>query len=65
MAVQAIAAALVVGDCFSATVATAIDAQTSAVFEVVQDCKLADFSFGDAVASTLGSSAEAVRFACL
>lgn len=61
MSVQAIAAALVVGDCFSATVAAAIDAQTSAVFEVVQDCDRGDFSIGDAFASTDGSSAEGVR----
>eukprot|EP00892_Ulva_mutabilis_P008882 jgi/Ulvmu1/6366/UM293_0001.1 len=59
----AIAEALLEGDCFSATVATAVLAETSAVFEVIENCDQADFSVGDAFASTDGSSAEGVRSA--
>ena len=58
---QAIAEALLEGGCFSANVATAITAETSAVFEVIEGCERDDFSFGDAFGSTSGSTAEGVR----
>ena len=62
---QAIAEALLEGDCFNATVATFITAETQAIFEVVENCDRDDFSIGDAFASTDGSTAEGVRSSAL
>ena len=59
--VQAIAQALLEGDCFSANVATLVIAETSAIFEVVENCDRADFSIGDAFGDTSGSTAAGVR----
>ena len=58
---QAIAQALLEGECFSTTVATTITAETGASFEVIEGCERGDFSSGDASGSTDGSTAEGVR----
>ena len=58
---QAIAQALLEGNCFSTTVATTITAETGAEFEVIEGCERGDFSSGDASGSTDGSTAEGVR----
>ena len=57
---QAIAQALLEGECFSTTVATTITAETGASFEVIEGCERGDFSSGDASGSTDGSTAEGV-----
>ena len=59
--VQAIAQALLEGNCFSTTVATSITAVTGADFEVIEGCERGDFAAGDASGSTDGSTAEGVR----
>ena len=61
MHLQAIAQALLEGNCFSTTVATTITAETGAEFEVIEGCERGDFSSGDASGSTDGSTAEGVR----
>ena len=61
MHLQAIAQALLEGNCFSTTVATTITAETGADFEVIEGCERGDFSSGDASGSTDGSTAEGVR----
>ena len=58
---QAIAEALLEGNCFSSNVATRIVAETSGDFGVIEGCERDDFSFGDAVGATDGSTAEGVR----
>ena len=60
-AMQAIAQALLEGECFSTTVATTITAETGASFEVIEGCERYDASAGDASGSTDGSTAEGVR----
>ena len=57
---QAIAQALLEGDCFTTNVATAITAVTGAEFEVIEGCERGDFAAGDASGSTDGSTAEGV-----
>ena len=61
---QAIAEALLEGDCYSSSVATRIVAETSGDFGVIEGCERDDFSFGDASGSTSGSTAEGVRSPC-
>ena len=58
---QAIAQALLEGNCFSSSVATTITAETGIEFEVIEGCERGDFSYGDASGSTDGSTAEGVR----
>ena len=55
---QAFAEVLVKGECFSATVATNILAQTSSRFTVIEGCERDDFAIGNGSGSTDGSSAE-------
>ena len=61
---QAIAEALLEGDCYSSSVATRIVAETSGDFGVIEGCERDDFSSRDASGSTSGSTAEGVRSPC-
>ena len=58
---QAIAGALLGGECFSSDAAAAVAAATGGEFGVIEGCERDDFSFGDALGVTDGSSAEGVR----
>lgn len=58
MGVQAWAEVYIEGDCYNAHVATAIRAETSSKFGVIEGCQRDDYSVGDAGGSTAGSTAE-------
>lgn len=60
--VQAIAEALLVGECWSTSVAAEVFAETTGDFGVIEGCERDDFSIGDAFASTGGSTAEGRAF---
>lgn len=60
--VQAIAEALLAGECWNSSVAGDVFAETTGKFGVIEGCEVDDSSSGDAEASTEGSSATARGF---
>lgn len=60
LCLQAVAEALVEGDCYSGRVRTRASAQTSGEFGSIEGCERSDFSIGAAFGNTGNSDADAV-----
>ena len=56
--VQAIAEALLAGECFSSKVATEVFAEVTGDFGVIEGCERDDLSRGDGNTDTSGSTSE-------